>query len=124
MPIDKNKSYWQIFISQFAGLCQPVGTLVKEKIKELVSDGVSKVSEVKRHLDIFMKNEVVENDESFRNRRFHRTDKDIRNHIEIGKVKIKVRVIFFLPIIIMFLIMLEMYFSYDWAVLSISRVIW
>ena len=95
MPIDKNKSYWQIFISQFAGLCQPVGTMVKMKIKELVSDGVSKVSEVKRHLNIFMKNEVVENDESFRNRQFHPTDKDIRNHMEMARSKLRLGLIFF-----------------------------
>ena len=74
---------------QFAGLCQPVGKKVKEKIKELVSDGVTKVSEMKRHIKIYVKDEGMLNESLNVNRRFNPSDKDLRNHMEIARRKFR-----------------------------------
>ncbi|VDI02153.1 Hypothetical predicted protein [Mytilus galloprovincialis] len=76
-------------IGEFAGLCQPVGPEVKAKIRELVGDGVTKVSEMKRHLKVFVKKELAIEDKTIPSRRFYPTDKDIRNHMDTTKNKFR-----------------------------------
>ncbi|XP_071138721.1 calcium-responsive transcription factor-like [Mytilus edulis] len=76
-------------IGEFAGLCQPVGPEVKAKIRQLVGDGVTKVSEMKRHLKVFVKKELEIEDQTIPSRRFYPTDKDIRNHVDTTKNKFR-----------------------------------
>ncbi|XP_063440606.1 uncharacterized protein LOC134721481 isoform X2 [Mytilus trossulus] len=76
-------------IGEVAGLCQPVGPEVKAKIRQLVGDGVTKVSEMKRHLKVFVKKELEIEDQTIPSRRFYPTDKDIRNHMDTTKNKFR-----------------------------------
>ena len=50
-----------------------------------MDEGVSKVSEIKRHVSTFSKNELGMT--SIPNRRFYPTDKDIRNVMHLYKTQ-------------------------------------
>jgi hypothetical protein len=69
-----------LFTSKLAGTCLPIDKVIKEKISDLMEEGVSKVSEMKRHIKAFSRNELQLADED--NRRFFPLDKDIRNRME------------------------------------------
>ncbi|VDI37107.1 Hypothetical predicted protein [Mytilus galloprovincialis] len=71
---------------KFSGYSQPLDSQVKEHIRELVFDGVRKVSEMKRHLNIFVKRELSL-DMPITNRRFHPNERDIRNHMYLALTK-------------------------------------
>ena len=43
---------------QVGGMSQPVDPLIIRKIYELVGEGVRKVSDMERHLNIYVKNEL------------------------------------------------------------------
>lgn len=73
---------FSIDLFQLAGFCQPLDDRVINKIHQLVGDGVRKVSEMKRHINIYVHKELMKGMEvSEFNRRFFPLDKDIRNHI-------------------------------------------
>ncbi|XP_052097298.1 uncharacterized protein LOC127732258 [Mytilus californianus] len=79
-------SHQNHLIGEFSGYSQPLDSLVKEHIRELVFDGVRKVSEMKRHLNIFVKRELSL-DIPLTNRRFHPNERDIRNHMYLALTK-------------------------------------
>lgn len=62
---------------------QAVDNTVKEKISCLMNEGVTQVSEMKRHIKSFSRKELKMTDEE--NRRFFPLDKDIRNIMEYNK---------------------------------------
>ncbi|XP_063427604.1 uncharacterized protein LOC134711096 [Mytilus trossulus] len=80
------KSHQNHLIGEFSGYSQPLDSQVKEHIRELVFDGVRKVSEMKRHLNIFVKRELSL-DMPITNRRFHPNERDIRNHMYLALTK-------------------------------------
>jgi hypothetical protein len=67
-------------LQKLAGTCQPVDKIITEKISDFMEEGVSKVSEMKRHIKAFSRNQLELTDED--NRRFFPHDKDIRNRME------------------------------------------
>lgn len=62
-----------------AAYCLPVDRRINRKIVELVDDGIRRVPEVKKLLELFVRDLEVTTTNS--NRRFFPTDVDIRNHI-------------------------------------------
>lgn len=70
-------------MEKLAGICLPVDNTVKEKILCLMNEGVTKISEMKRHIKSFSRKELKMTDEE--NRRFFPLDKDIRNIMEYNK---------------------------------------
>lgn len=61
----------------------PVDNTVKEKVLCLMNEGVTKISEMKRHIKSFSRKELKMTDEE--NRHFFPLDKDIRNIMEYNK---------------------------------------
>ena len=72
----------QIF-HQVAGLLQPIDERLVDKIHDLVSCGVNRVSEMERHLQYFVKKELFSGKQlpENTNRRFFPTSMDVRNHM-------------------------------------------
>ena len=50
---------------------------------------MTKVSEMKRHIKIYVKDEGMLNESLNVNRRFNPSDKDLRNHMEIARRKFR-----------------------------------
>ncbi|KAL9978130.1 hypothetical protein ACROYT_G015617 [Oculina patagonica] len=71
-----------------AGIREPVDPIIKNKIVELSSQGVRKVSEMRRHLEAFVKRELDVGGQALEKtrRRFYPTNKDIYNHMYLAKV--------------------------------------
>lgn len=80
-----------IFIStQGSGLSQPVDERIIRKIDELVNVGVKDTREMRRHLDVFAKNEIISEDDIQplpSNRRFYPKLSDIRSHMYRATMK-------------------------------------
>jgi hypothetical protein len=53
-------------LQKLAGSCQPVNKIVTEKISDFMEEGVSKMSEMKRHIKAFSRNELELTDEDNR----------------------------------------------------------
>lgn len=70
-------------MEKLAGICLPVDNTVKEKILCLMNEGVTKISEMKRHIKSFSRKELKMTDEE--NRHFFPLDKYIRNIMEYNK---------------------------------------
>ena len=68
---------------QAAGVKEPVDAIIKEKIVELSHQGVRKVSEMWRHLEAFVKSDLLVGGQVLvkMRRRFFPTNKDIYNHM-------------------------------------------
>ena len=80
-----------IFIStQGSGLSQPVDERIIRKIDQLVNVGVKDTREMRRHLDVFVKNEIMSEDDIQplpSNRRFYPKLSDIRSHMYRANMK-------------------------------------
>ena len=80
-----------IFISiQGSGLFQPVDERIIRKIDQLVNVGVKGTREMRRHLDVFVKNEIMSEDDIQplpSNRRFYPKLSDIRSHMYRANMK-------------------------------------
>ncbi|XP_064638302.1 calcium-responsive transcription factor-like [Lineus longissimus] len=72
-----------------AGIRQPVDERIIWQIHFLVREGVSRCSEMMRHIEIYVKNELFRDDEmpSILDRRFYPTRKDIQSHIYRAKIQ-------------------------------------
>lgn len=73
---------------QAAGVREPVDPIIKEKIVELSHQGVRKVSEMRRHLEAFVKSDLLVGGQVLdrMRRRFFSTNKDIYNHMYRARV--------------------------------------
>ena len=60
-----------------------------KKIEELVKEGITDVSKVKRSLRFFVKTEMKSNLPSESNRAYYPTNTHIRNHIDVAKAGIQ-----------------------------------
>ena len=79
-----------IISTQGSGLSQPVDERIIRKIDQLVNVGVKDTHEMRRHLDVFVKNEIMSEDEIQplpSNRRFYPKLSDIRSHIYRATMK-------------------------------------
>ena len=74
-----NYSFYQFW--QGAEIREPIDDAVVKKVKELHHIGVKTVSEVQRHLESYVKNEMFRGEDtpSLARRRFYPTANDIRN---------------------------------------------
>ena len=80
---------------QLANFCQPVDKIIKEKIKGLMDEGVTKVSEMRRHIHSFSRNDLgMEGEAVTQNRRFFPLDKDLRNTMDSYKNQTRYRQFF------------------------------
>ena len=77
-----------LLLLQAAGIREPVDPIVKQKIIELSNQGVRKVSEMRRHLEAFVKSELLLGGQALEKtrRRFYPTNKDIYNHMYKARV--------------------------------------
>jgi hypothetical protein len=72
----------RIFSQQFSALSHPVDEFIISKIHALVHHGVRSVAEMRRHLQIFVRENISSGTHiSETNRRFYPTNKDIKNHM-------------------------------------------
>ena len=64
-------------------MMQCIDDRLVKKNYELVADGVNRISEIERHLNIYVKNELFmgQTPPDHSNRRFYPTSCDIRNHM-------------------------------------------
>ena len=71
------------FSHEAAGLLQRIDESLVDKIHDLVSCGVNRVSEMERHLQFFVKKELFAGEQlpEIMSRRFFPTSMDVRNHI-------------------------------------------
>lgn len=78
----RDSNFFFYWFHQAAGLQQPIDERLVEKIHDLVSCGVNRVSEMVRHLQYFVKKEIFAGKKSpeATNRRFFPTSMDVRNH--------------------------------------------
>jgi hypothetical protein len=77
---------------QLANFCQPVDKRIKEKIKDLMDEGVTKVSEMRRHIQTFSRNDLGMTSKAVtQNRRFFPLDKDLRNTMDSYKNQTRLR---------------------------------
>lgn len=76
------------FKLQAAGIREPVDPIIREKIVELSGQGVRKVSEMRRHLEAYVKTAGIGGHLALdkTRRRFHPTNKDIYNHMYQARV--------------------------------------
>ena len=75
---------------QGSGLCQPVDERIIRKIDALVNEGVKDTREMKRHLNVYVKQQILSKDEiqpSPSNRRFFPKPSDIRSHMYRASIK-------------------------------------
>ena len=75
---------------QHAGISQEIDQQLVKKIDELIQEGVSDVNEMRRHLKIFVKNEIFgeKNLPNATNFRYYPRPKTIRNHMVHSKRKL------------------------------------
>lgn len=79
-----------IISTQGSGLSQPVDERIIRKIDQLVNVGVKDTHEMRRHLDVFVKSEIMSEDEIQplpSNRRFYPKLSDIRSHMYRATMK-------------------------------------
>ncbi|XP_071151645.1 calcium-responsive transcription factor-like [Mytilus edulis] len=79
VSLPKEEDHACHLIGEMAAYCLPVDRRINRKIVELVDDGIRRVPEVKKLLELFVRDLEVTTTNS--NRRFFPTDVDIRNHI-------------------------------------------
>ncbi|KAI8506623.1 hypothetical protein Bbelb_160500 [Branchiostoma belcheri] len=74
-------------LGEAAELREPVDPEIEKLILKLASDGARKVSEFRRHINTFVKDELLRGQPlpPLTRRRYHPTDKDIRNILSKGK---------------------------------------
>ena len=68
-----------------AGMAQRVHPMVKQKIIQIVQEGLTNPQEVRKVLHEYVKAEMKENSPDVSNRSYYPTLEDIRNHIYIAK---------------------------------------
>lgn len=71
------------------GMAQRVHPTISKKIEDLVKEGITELSEVKRNLRYYVKTEMKTNPPSVNNRSFYPTNADIHNHISAAKTAIQ-----------------------------------
>ena len=76
---------------KISGLLQPVDERLINKIQELVLLGVNRVSEMQRHLEYYVKKELLASRKppEATNRRFFPANVDVRNHMYRATLKNK-----------------------------------
>lgn len=81
------------FISLFkvAGIIQNIDSRIITKIHQLVGEGVKNVKEMKKHIAIFVKNDLFRGKQQplKTNRRFNPSKNTIRNHMYKASVKLR-----------------------------------
>lgn len=74
---------------QIAGISQRIDPRIVEKVHSLVADGVRDVSEMRRHINIYVQNSLFHGTPPPQksNKRFHPSPTTIKNHIYIAVIK-------------------------------------
>lgn len=75
---------------QAGGISQPVDDRLIKKIDPLVTEGVKNTNEMRRHLNVYVRNELLSKEQiqpSVSNRRFYPKLSDIRSHMYRSTVK-------------------------------------
>eukprot|EP00794_Sanderia_malayensis_P019328 gene19328-21252_t len=74
-------------IGSDAGLLQPLDSEIVNQIKQYVTDGVDDVNDMQRHLRTFVQRNAKDKASDLNNRRFHPTDKVVRDHMYHARVR-------------------------------------
>lgn len=85
-----NNNIILILLLQGSGLSQPVDDRIIRKIDQLVNEGVKDTHEMRRHLNVHVKNEILSKDDihpPLSNRRFYPKLSDIRSHMYRASIK-------------------------------------
>ena len=75
------------FNLQAAAILQPLDSAIIQQINEYVSDGVTEVSDMQRHLKTFVRLNFEEHSNNMENRRFFPPDKVVRDHMYLASVR-------------------------------------